>query len=272
MQNVAMDFGKGVKLQFCDWEGNALPQQKSVLEFLERYSPVRIFTETAMACKEPEERNSIIDYAQARGSVILTVGTRTTMTYRKLWGMPKDERSGAGDLADAQLIRRIALETDALFLPIKKAEVREPNIQRRANRLTARRIAEVLGPPDDNLSAFCDVKTGKYAKTTALFVQTALEQNTRKAFLRNVGAHGHGYPNYLRATFYRRVKTLVRQRLGVRGLSKVPLEQIDPIFREEQKRLFRALKVLFARVKQQQGTRTNLIPKRTKVIPAPAAA
>jgi hypothetical protein len=270
VQNVYMDWGQGKKLQIVDGEGEPFPQQANVFAFLETYSPVRIFTETAMSCKHPHERNEIIDYAKSLGSEILCLGTRTTRTYCKQWGISGE----LPDIVAAGIIRRIALETDALFVPIKKVTIRPPSLQRRADKLGIKGVTAQLGRYADapeNVQR-CFGNGEQYDTTAKLFVQAALESDNRLDFIRQVGCYGHGYPNILRATFYRRVKTLALRIAGERSSKVIPTDVWSGLYKSCQKDLFKALKTLYYQVKQQQKRGQISFPKGTRLIPLSAVA
>lgn len=245
MQNVYVDWGKAPKFIALDDEGNLLPVN-DIFDVLEKYSPVRVFIESTFESKEPEQRNTAIDFAQTMDSEILTLRPSITATYRKLWGITKTT-----DEVDAHVIRRIATETEVHFSKARKAEMRIPTIQRKADKLGVRGVVRHLGPyasaPSEIRNSLGDGKA--YAKTAAMFVVAALESPTRKEFLRRVGCSGSGFPSVLRATFYRRVKTMVRQVFGVRSLKSIPQEMITPVFKQSQKLLHRALRQLYYQVR-----------------------
>jgi hypothetical protein len=220
MQNVFVDDGMGAKFAAVDSEGELLPAS-SWDELLDKYSPIRIFTENSFQAKHPAEHDRILLKAMGLGNELQAINPRITATYRRLWGQMKGT-----DVDDAKLLRRIAYETNVHWSQVRERGLVLPSLQQQAEDLGKKGVTAILGKYRELdprlLGALGNGQT--YDTVAALFVALAVASKDRSDFLKKLGADGDGYPSIARATFYRRVRTLVK-----RFATYMPFDVPEPV-------------------------------------------
>lgn len=205
-------------------------------------------------------RNDIIKHCETNGINLLTINPRETANERINLGMTYDEKT---DGKDARIIFNFLKSGKKHFPKAKPAKERplswtdEVNMDRRDGWKESIKLYSLLptSVPQEHQDALVNGK--KYADGFVLPVLRAALQvkktgGDRNQFEKHVGSYGAGRPSYIRATFYRRVRTLDQRVLGVRSFKKAAINIIvdhPDTHKENMKKVRKACRWIFSQVK-----------------------
>jgi hypothetical protein len=253
---VIMTDGKGTKPIRIKWESDFFSWVKTL------NSGDTVLVEAPFEPYYHKTRNDIIDYCEQNGIQLLTINPRETANERINKGIVATSENDTLDIADAKIIFRFLKEGKKHFPKAKRAEEKEltwkdeVNMDRRNGWKQSVKMYTYL--PESAPVEHADALTnnGEYADGFVLpIIRAAVEVKTnggnRNLFEKYVGNYGAGYPSYLRATFYRRVRTLDQRVLGVRSFKKAGIKIIEDypeIHKRNMKKLRKASRWIFSQI------------------------
>lgn len=251
--------GKGSKPVRVEWAGNF----EAWIHTLKAGDIVLV--ESPFEPYHHKTRNNIIDYCEQNGITLLTINPRETSNERINQGIvaiKSDE--DPQDIIDAKIIFNFLRQGTKHFPAAKKVEERpmtwkdEVNMDRRNGWVGSMKLYQQLPAevPAEYLDALAN-GAKKYADGFVLPVIRAAVYvksigGDRTQFERELGCYGGGFPSYLRATFYRRVRTLDQRILKVRSFKKAGIKIVvdhPEVHKENMKKLRKASRWIFSTVK-----------------------
>lgn len=213
-------------------------------------------------------RNSIIDYCESNGIILLTINPRETSNEAINRGLQPKSKDDSRDLEDAKILFGFLVDGKKHLLKPRKVEVKpltwdqECNMDRRNGWLESMKLYDYLIPecPPEHLEALTN--NGEYADGFVLpMVRAAVEvtlegDGRRDTYDKYVGGYSGAQPSFLRATFYRRVRTLDQRVIGTRSFKKQGIRIIVDHYDTHKKNMRavrRATRWLFSQVKVQRA-------------------
>lgn len=249
--------GKGVKPVRIKWESDFFSWIKTLK------SGDTILVEAPFEPYHHKIRNDIINFCKANGINLLTINPRETANKRIELGVVAQSEEDTLDIADAKIIFDFLKKGIKHFPKAKPAEEKpltwkdEVNMDRRNGWKESLKLYSYLptSAPSEHLDSLTN--GGKYADGFVLPVLRAAihvksEGGNREQFEKYVGSYGAGYPSYIRATFYRRVRTLDQRSLGIRSFKKAGVQIVrdyPELHKENMKKVRKATRWIFSQAK-----------------------
>jgi hypothetical protein len=216
---------------------------------------------------EPYHRtihNEIVDYAVKNGIAIFVINPRETANERMNQGIVGKDDDDTLDKEDAKILFQFMVEKKKHFASPRPWEIRDEtwqdaiNSERRIGWPSGDTMLAKLPPaksvPDVHKDALLNgtiYSDGFVIPVVWAATETKKEGGNRDDFERYLGNYGNGYPSYLRATFYRRVRTLDQRALEVKSFKKagiVIIRDYPDVHKTNMKKVRKACRWLFSQV------------------------